>query len=483
MTPSTRLTTILLCGLTLALAGAGSAAAAWTRFSPPAADSVSAPMGVARTADGTLHVLWIAGAGTTNESLMQTSFTPNGHLGATHTVSSGWSTLWPAGLAVSADGHTLNAFWGGIIQNDPNHQEFNYAYSSDGGSSWTLAPYDLVSGNQVGTTDPSSAVQLGGTFYQAWSGGLSTYVHAGITAAPANIFSASPTANDCCGNFGALAGDPISHQLRLAWYSNQNGYTGVYVQQVDPMSGQPVGSPSLMPGTVLANIANEGPQITARVGAPGFVVGYGTGLGGGTYARDTSTNGHAMLAWVVGRPHTTVLGSADDDVLEFTVAAGPGGRVWAVWAATIRGKLRVVVRRSNAAVTAWGSPVVLAPPKAGADLWTLSASDVGSALDVLAGSGAESKIAEYQTRVLAGLTLSGPARLARRRRQRVTFHVTDAGAPVRGARVSVGRVSGHTNRQGAVTLWLGAFGPHTQRVTAGATASGYTPAALVLRLH
>jgi hypothetical protein len=159
--------------------------------------------------------------------------------------------------------------------------------------------------------------------------------------------------------------------------------------------------------------------------------------------------------------------------------------VWAVWAATIRGRLEVVVRRSNPAVTAWGSPVVLAPPKGAGDVWSLSGSGIGGALDVLAaasGSNANA-IAEYQTRVLAGLTLSGPGKLARGHRQRVTFHVTDAGDPVHGARVSAGGVSGHTNAKGAVTLWLGPFSAHARRVTVSATASGYTPAALVLRLH
>ncbi|HLJ02369.1 MAG TPA: hypothetical protein VKT31_02965, partial [Solirubrobacteraceae bacterium] len=90
--------------------------------------------------------------------------------------------------------------------------------------------------------------------------------------------------------------------------------------------------------------------------------------------------------------------------------------------------------------------------------------------------------AEYQTRILPGLTFTGPSRLARGHRARVTFRVTDAGTPVHGARVSVGGARGRTNSHGTVTLSLGPFGSGTSRVTASATASGYTPSALVIRL-
>jgi hypothetical protein len=52
---------------------------------------------------------------------------------------------------------------------------------------------------------------------------------------------------------------------------------------------------------------------------------------------------------------------------------------------------------------------------------------------------------------------------------RVTFTVTDAGDPVRGAVVRAGGRSGRTDRQGRVTLRF-------SRGTATASAQGYTPA-------
>jgi hypothetical protein len=77
--------------------------------------------------------------------------------------------------------------------------------------------------------------------------------------------------------------------------------------------------------------------------------------------------------------------------------------------------------------------------------------------------------ATYVKRVRPGLTLR-----ARKRDGRVTFTVTDAGDPVRGAKVRVGGKSGRTDRRGRVTL-------DVKRGRAKATASGYARATLRIR--
>ncbi len=98
--------------------------------------------------------------------------------------------------------------------------------------------------------------------------------------------------------------------------------------------------------------------------------------------------------------------------------------------------------------------------------YSVDASATSSALDILAlfGTGNESGGATYSARIEPGLTLS-----ARKRSGRVTFTVTDAGDPVRGATVRAARRSGRTDRRGRVTLGL-------RRGTATASAPGYTPA-------
>jgi hypothetical protein len=100
--------------------------------------------------------------------------------------------------------------------------------------------------------------------------------------------------------------------------------------------------------------------------------------------------------------------------------------------------------------------------------YSVDASATSSALDILAlfGTGNSSGGATYAARIRPGLTLK-----ARERSGRVTFTVTDAGDPVRGATVRAGGRSGKTNRQGKVTLTL-------KKGRATASAPGYARAKL-----
>ncbi len=71
------------------------------------------------------------------------------------------------------------------------------------------------------------------------------------------------------------------------------------------------------------------------------------------------------------------------------------------------------------------------------------------------------------TRVLPGLTLA-----AKRSGDTVTFTVTDAGEPVKGAKVKAGGKSGKTDAKGKVVLTL------KSKTASRATKSGYAPATL-----
>jgi hypothetical protein len=98
--------------------------------------------------------------------------------------------------------------------------------------------------------------------------------------------------------------------------------------------------------------------------------------------------------------------------------------------------------------------------------YSVDASATSRALDILAlfGTGNSSGGATYAKRIKPGLTLK-----ARKHRGRVTFTVTDAGEPVRGAKVRLGGQAGRTDKRGHVTL---AF----KRGKAKASAPGYAPA-------
>lgn len=458
-----------LTALVAAIAPAG-AGATWTRFSPLAVSSVFSHVGITRSADGVLHVAWLANENSQSETVMHTSFSPAGKLGATTTMSSGWSTLDPPALLTAPDGSTLVGYWGGIIQNDPNHQELNAASSTNGGATWTLTPYNLVSGQEVGM-DTMSAARLGNNYYQAWG----AFLHFGNTTSPVFQFTASGNPSDCCGYDATVTAQSSPSGVLTAWYSNQTNHDGVYVQGVDPNSGQPLGSPSLMPGTAGVGKALVPPALVARSGAPGILLAYKSG----------SPVGTRVLVWAAGSPKAITLGTSQRDVDNFDLAPDVGGRVWAVWETfNTSGHAQIVVRRSNGAATAWGQPVLVNPPN-NTDLWSLSANATGTgSLDVVGAFGNQGQIAEYQTRVLPGLSVGAkPSKLHRKHKTKVKFTVLDAGTPVKGAKVKVGKVSGTTSSKGTVTLKLGPFGPKVRNVVANITAPGYTATSLQLAVR
>jgi hypothetical protein len=153
-----------------------------------------------------------------------------------------------------------------------------------------------------------------------------------------------------------------------------------------------------------------------------------------------------------------------------TLAADPNGRLWAVWSDGTFGEPRVLAARSNPEATTFGAPVDAGAVKDAHSTYSVDASATAGTLDILAlfGTGAESGGSTYHARVRPGLTLK-----ARTSPRSVTFTVTDAGEPVRGARVKAGR-SGRTNAKGRVTL-------PRRKGTATATAAGYEPAKLRIR--
>jgi hypothetical protein len=64
----------------------------------------------------------------------------------------------------------------------------------------------------------------------------------------------------------------------------------------------------------------------------------------------------------------------------------------------------------------------------------------------------------------------------------VTFSVSDAGTPVAGATVRIGKARGKTNAKGRVKLTLGPFS-HKRYLRARTSTNGYVGASVVLRIR
>jgi hypothetical protein len=142
-----------------------------------------------------------------------------------------------------------------------------------------------------------------------------------------------------------------------------------------------------------------------------------------------------------------------------------------VWSDGTFGATHVLAARSNPDATRFGAAVDAGAVRGAHSTYSVDASATANALDVLAlfGTGNVSGGATYVKRVRPGLTLK-----ARRHSDQVTFTVTDAGDPVRGATVRLGGRSGRTNRKGRVTL-------ARKRGSATASAPGYAGARMRVR--
>jgi hypothetical protein len=444
-------TLFLAAALTLAAAPAAQAAT-WKQVTAAGGASID-QVGLARTSDGVLHVAWHKGS-----DLSHTAITRDGRIGATSPIQSGWTGHQDAALTVVPGG--IRAFWGAIRSidsSDPN-RELNSAFSADGGASWQLTPGSVVPGGaQAYGSDASATTLPNGTTLQAFAGTLGTWVHAGLDPATPNTNFMAAIGN--YGNYPGLASDAGGRAM-MAWFSSADANRGVLAQGVNA-DGTPSGAVMTMPGSsvMIGGGTVSKTPIVARAKNGGFYVAYALGY----------PTANQVRVWRVGASSATLLDRTPANS-QTALAADSKGRIWAVWSDGTFGDTRVLAARSNPEATEFGAPVDAGAVRGAHSTYSVDASATDAALDILAlfGTGSESGGATYHARVRPGLTLK-----ARKSGGRVTFTVTDAGDPVRGARVKAGR-SGRTDSKGRVTL-------PRRKGTATATATGYEPAKLRVR--
>ena len=194
-----------------------------------------------------------------------------------------------------------------------------------------------------------------------------------------------------------------------------------------------------------------------------------------------------MRVWRIspagGAPATTVLASGGGEKDATAVAADPNGRAWVVW--TVRSgsgaRRSVFAVRSNVGATAWGTVVSLKGPTGTDTLWQLAASAQSDRVDVLAQYQKGSDNAIYHTQLLAGLKVTvSPSKVKAGKKTTVKVTVTDAGAGVAGAKVTIGKKSGTTSAAGVAKVKVTATKAGTLKVTVKKT--GYATGSATLRV-
>jgi len=444
-----------------AAAASAAQAAPWKRVTTPDGSSTD-QVGLARTADGVLHVAWHHPTGPNTADLLHTVISPAGNVGATSPVQSGWTGFTNPALVVEPGG--LRAFWGGFRTTDSNdpQNETNTAFSADGGASWTLQPGSVVPlGAQSYASNTAATVRTDGSTLQSFAGTLGTWVHAGLSPTTANHDYQAPL-----GPYGYdpnLATD-ASDRTVLAWYSSAAGHLGVQAHDV-ALDGSPVGSAATMPDTsdMQSGMLGRTPLVARKGG--GFYVAYPTGHP--TPDRVRLWRVGAATAPLVGR----LRGSGSPAV---AVAAAGDGRLWVAWTEGF-GDPDVLARRSNKSATKFGATVNAGHPKDALQAYKVDASAAGGALDVLGNFNIDtsSTAVTSHRRLLPGLTLQAdPRKLPKGEKTAVRFAVRDAGDAVKGAKVKAAGLSGTTNAKGSVTLTI----KSGTAVKVSATRSGYTGA-------
>jgi hypothetical protein len=394
-------------------AQAGSTATPWTRVSGPTQAGVQ--LGLARTADGVLHVIW--NRGTQNVSIFETKFSPAGAAAGTSTVVSGWSDNAGLALLVMPDG-TLQLF-------APGTGGINAFTAPAAGGTWT---HQSVPG--WGTAVAEASGIIGATLTKdgqpvtAWRGNAAEGVPPG--SIPQNGYEGAMTesylATDAASGAVVLAGNTLA------------GQGGVYVQQILPSLG-----PKVVLPTPLLNDYVDG--LSGRIGAPGVYVSYADGKA-------------ARLGRYGGGSKTLANGAFRST----TVCAGPAGRLWVAWGDASDG---LFVTRSNQAVSGF-EPVQKVRAPGGGLLFVQCEGSAGP-LDLFASAGLGTGF--FHTHLLAQFALRAAVA-----KGKATLSLRDAGDPVPGATISVGGKRLQTDAKGQVTLTL-----RPGSYSATATANGYAP--------
>jgi hypothetical protein len=385
--------------------------------------------GLVRTADGVLHVGWMrAGAGN-SASVLHSAISANAKTVSGPDTIFTYSGGANESVALVRAPEGIRAFFAGLEAGSSLDRAMATATSANG-QSWS-AP---ASASRSGAAKPvyvasglDANVGLDGTFYSAWGdsspggGGF----HVGLD--PSIPDGELPAGLQSDPGVGV---DSKSGQVFVAW-------NDLDASNVSVMALSPLGAPVALPNSGAGQLQHE-VGTTGRIGAPGVFIAY-------TQGTNAFLGDPALFRVDTGK--ATKLTRKDGEMV--SIAAAPSGRLWMFW----KDSGTVFARRSNKAATKFGATrTIRAPGGSAATIYSLTGEGSRGPLDVLALVDPPSGgIANFHQRILPGLTLKAKKKAG----GKTAFKVTDAGAPVSGAKVKVkGDGSKTTGKSGTVVFSL-----------------------------
>jgi hypothetical protein len=416
----------------------------WTQLAD--VDNGSDTVGMLRTADGTLHVVWLAKKAADGTHAYGTStISLAGKLLATGTALTGWASLEPdpqligdgSGMRLVFEGNTgaSGCYFDGAI----------FTETSADGSTWSLVQGSLSS-HGAGVGNLAATAESDGTTPVATFAGGHLF-HVGVDpSCPAS--SPDGTITPTSGSFQsnpAIVTDPTTGAVSVAWY--QSGpKQGYWVEQILPSQGPPMEAPGSAGTPGENNQPNEPVAIAARVG-------------GGLYMAYCSATSRQPCAhidlWKVGSSTVRVVpGSQNTTGPRVALAADPLGKLSVAWYNEAKNVIHSV--RTNTTATAWAIVRTTKPPRNTSGFMDIQTQGSSGRLDVIVVNQLSTTgfpIGMFQTQILPGLSLTAkPSTFSHKKPTTVTFTVSDAGQPVAGATVSCLGKRGKTAATGRVKL-------------------------------
>jgi hypothetical protein len=391
----------------------------WTRVTSFAEPVNTNEVGLERTADGVLHVLWPNDTGSSEQILHSAISADAKSVSGPDAVTGGANSVNGSVDLVPGPGGGLRAFFAGLFPSTSFSQVMATATSDASGKTWSApAPASKTSpgSSPVYAAAGIGAAARGPAIVSAWgdSSPSAGGYHLGIDPSVADI-GFSSGADEIDPN---VAIDAVSGEIVIGW-----GFLG------PPASVQAlrVGQPGILtaPGSG-ARWLQQRTGLTARIGAPGVFAAYGHG---------TNPFDARPALWRVGAAKAAVI-SKSKDAEHTTLSAAPGGRLWVAWEGADRGN-KIFATRTNADAKPSGAIVSAKPPAGTQVIYRLAVDGSGGALDVLALADRGGGDLDYwHQRVLPGLTLKAKPKKVKAGKE-VTFKVSDAGTPVGKAKVKL----------------------------------------------
>jgi hypothetical protein len=382
----------------------------WTRATDPGGRNID-EVGLARTADGVLHVVWPKQTAK-DGGILHRPISRIGKLGSAIAATGRWDAVDNPDLVVLPNG-TLRLFFAGLGSTFAQGG-IQSASAPASGASWT-AQGSRVSAS-VGAGGPVGAATLSdGTPIFTWASGTSLYVHVGLSSGNPDL-EVGPTPR-CCFYLPNVERDRASGQVVIAFHSLVSGEPGIFVQTIRPALGQRRLVPSSLTKGNFIPSDQRTPLIARSAGGlyVAFCKGYPTC--------------RSVRLWKVGsaKPLTVATGGTIEDV---NASPGPDGRIWVMWQRS--SSKRVYAKRSNRAATRFGPLTVIKPPAGTTTIWKVGGEGSLGTLDLLVSVSTSGSLATWHTQVRPRLSLGCNGGKI------VSCTVTDAGDPVAGAKVKMG---------------------------------------------